>query len=276
MKPVGEFVLSPDVRGAFDPFCALLGIRIAFLTADGLELVSGRQKPICDYCRRLRRRPGGESLCRALDRRRRQECAQSRRLVAYVCHGGLHEAIVPVFDGARMLGYIMIGQFRSVHALPAQSHGGRQKIPHALREAFARVPNVPPRRVPDVLALFDMLVQYVTLRHLIGVRDVVGPILTHFREHPDEPLSLAAASSLAHRSPSTISHVFRRKTGQSFKHAQIVARLERADTCFREAPGITVREVAFKLGYRDPLYFSRLYRKYRGVPPSRFNADLSA
>ncbi|KXB54924.1 hypothetical protein HMPREF1866_02288 [Lachnoanaerobaculum saburreum] len=29
------------------------------------------------------------------------------------------------------------------------------------------------------------------------------------------------------------------------------------------------REVAINVGYQDPLYFSRLYKKYFGIPPSK-------
>jgi len=37
----------------------------------------------------------------------------------------------------------------------------------------------------------------------------------------------------------------------------------------RTRRGVTVREIAFELGFKDPYYFSRLYRKHRGHPPSQ-------
>ena len=42
-----------------------------------------------------------------------------------------------------------------------------------------------------------------------------------------------------------------------------------ADDLFRTRREVTVREVAFELGFKDPYYFSRLYRKHRGHPPSQ-------
>jgi len=45
--------------------------------------------------------------------------------------------------------------------------------------------------------------------------------------------------------------------------------LDKADEYFRNDAGMRVSEVASRLGFDDPLYFSRLYRKHRGVPPSR-------
>lgn len=33
--------------------------------------------------------------------------------------------------------------------------------------------------------------------------------------------------------------------------------------------GVSVTETAINVGYRDPLYFSRLYKKYFGISPSQ-------
>jgi AraC-like DNA-binding protein len=93
------------------------------------------------------------------------------------------------------------------------------------------------------------------------------------KERPADPLSLDEAARLAGRSRSTVSHLFRRALGRSFKRSQIETRLERADELFHADPHITVREVAYRVGYDDPLYFSRIYKKHRGVPPSEMCAS---
>jgi len=35
-------------------------------------------------------------------------------------------------------------------------------------------------------------------------------------------------------------------------------------------PNLSVSEVAYKLGYNDPLYFSRAYKKSKKIPPREF------
>ena len=39
-----------------------------------------------------------------------------------------------------------------------------------------------------------------------------------------------------------------------------------------EGGGVTVSEAAFSAGFADQLYFSRVFKKYKGVPPSRYAA----
>jgi AraC-like DNA-binding protein len=40
--------------------------------------------------------------------------------------------------------------------------------------------------------------------------------------------------------------------------------------------GLTVREVAHRVGYRQPAQFAKAFRRYQGVAPSAFRADGSS
>ena len=42
------------------------------------------------------------------------------------------------------------------------------------------------------------------------------------------------------------------------------------------ARGLTVREVAHRVGYRQPAQFAKAFRRYQGVAPSAFRADRGA
>jgi len=50
--------------------------------------------------------------------------------------------------------------------------------------------------------------------------------------------------------------------------------MEKAEEYMMSDPNLSIREIAFKLGYEDPYYFSRLYKKHRKVPPSKFRTEL--
>jgi AraC family transcriptional regulator, regulatory protein of adaptative response / methylphosphotriester-DNA alkyltransferase methyltransferase len=42
------------------------------------------------------------------------------------------------------------------------------------------------------------------------------------------------------------------------------------------ARGLTVREVAHRVGYRQPAQFAKAFRRHRGVAPSDFRASVSS
>jgi AraC-like DNA-binding protein/ligand-binding sensor protein len=264
------FVFDPQLQAIFDHFCALHGIRIAFHTPEGGELRVGQSRPLCAYCRILRRSLGTESACLRLDRAKRQEAAAGGAgPVAYECHGGMFEAIMPVREGGRLLGFVMIGQFRARKAVPPAilAQARRRGKGAAVRRAYARAPAFRRGKVRHILGLFELLVRFIAERHLIGLEDALAPVLERLRDRPEERLTLPHAAALVHRSPSTLSHLVRRRLGKSFRRLRVELALDRADALFRESPGIRVKEVAHRLGYDDPLYFSRLYRRHRGVPP---------
>lgn len=268
-----EIVLRPEVQAAFDHFCALLSIRIAYYAPSGRELCAGRSRAqSCTYCTTLRTELGFDPACRALDRNKRAEAAATRGLVDYECHGGLHEAVMPVFLGASLAGFLMIGQFRTVKRLPGRVACSCQNARdrHALAHAFTQTPYFPPEQVGHILGLFGLLVDSLVGRRMIVVREqgLLEPLIDVLRENPDRNLSLAELAAKVHRSPAAVARRFRTRLGKGFKRVQIEMKFRMAEEWFAQEPGITVQETARRLGYGDPLYFSRLFRKYRGYPPS--------
>jgi len=270
-----DLIFEPEVQEIFDHFSSLFGIRIAFFTPDGQEVRIGLRLPICSYCTLLKEELAYDPLCRELDRRRREEARESGELIVYVCHAGMTEAVIPLFYEATLIGYVMIGQFRTGPnaSLPAalRAKCRRAGIAGDAREAFEKTRLVTPDQRDHILSILKYLSDLIVSKRMIQPRDptTLVSLISYMQEHMDEPLSLTQAAKLFHRSPSTISRAFRRGYGRSFKQVQTEIRLNRAEQLLRSAPGITVREVAYELGYDDPLYFSRVFRKYRGVPPSR-------
>ncbi|MDU5950234.1 MAG: AraC family transcriptional regulator, partial [Paenibacillus macerans] len=40
-----------------------------------------------------------------------------------------------------------------------------------------------------------------------------------------------------------------------------------------KAGNLTLKEVSFEVGYKDPNYFSRVFKKIMGVPPTEFKGQ---
>lgn len=263
-----RLALDPQAQALLDHFCALLGIRIALYDADGRELACGLQRGACAFCSLLRDELGREGACRREDRFRFAAARASGALTAYRCHAGLDEAILPIQADGVLLGFAMIGQYRSDATPPADliAEWRRTIGDGRLAAAFAAVPEHP--RAP-VLGLFSHLVEALIVRRLVeAVREPgLQRVLRRLRERPAAALDLAAAARLAGVSTATLDRGLRSATGIGFKGLQIRLRLAAADT--ELARGASVAEAAAAAGYDDPLYFSRLYRRHRGLPPSR-------
>ena len=121
-----------------------------------------------------------------------------------------------------------------------------------------------------MMGVFTVLVDFLVSHRLLAARglDPLQPLLSYMSEHPRETLSVTEAARLVHRSVSSLSHLFKQAMGGSFLQYQIERKLMMADELFARREGITVREAAYELGFDNPYYFSRLYKKHRGRPPS--------
>jgi AraC-like DNA-binding protein len=92
-------------------------------------------------------------------------------------------------------------------------------------------------------------------------------VIHHLREHYREPIRLEDLSRLAGLSANHLGTLFRRQTGKGPIDYLIQIRLEEARRLLG-LRGHRVKEVAAAVGYQDPAYFSRLFRKYAGVSPA--------
>ncbi len=278
-----QVVLNRQVLDMLDHFTGCFGIRIGYFTPLGAELKAGAGLPICTYCWLGRERIFGAARCLELDRRRREEAAAKCEVVHYTCHAGLTEAIAPVILGELLVGFLMIGQFRTTAGPPLEVLAAARSgavSERELRDSFAAVPYIEPGRVPHILGLFKCLVRQIASERLVELQGdlAVEKVIQHLHRHPQRNVSLEEAARIAGRSRSTVSHLFREKLGQSFKQAQMTTRLRMAAELLRDASHLTVAEVACRMGYKDPFYFTRIFRKYHGVPPLTYRrkARISA
>lgn len=107
------------------------------------------------------------------------------------------------------------------------------------------------------------------LRHRLDER--VLAVLEHIDAHLDEPLDTAALARVAHLSPSRLTHLFTAQVGTSPARYVEAQRMELAARLLELTPD-PVAEIARRVGFADPLYFSRRFRVLRGRSPSAHRA----
>lgn len=261
-----DLTVGNRVHDVLSRLCSLLDIHVTFFDAHFEPVSADRDRPPCGYCRLLQTDLGLLSRCRQEDRAKLAEARDSGKPTFYRCFAGLQEAILPVRHAGQHIGYAMIGQWRSTDLLPADFENAAEQV----RQAFESVTFFPEQQTEAILETFEALVNSAAALDVAtsDAGDALTQIVSVLRNNPATPLSLPDAARIAGRSVSTVSHLFTERTGKSFKRTQIEARIAAAERILRDEPGVAIKEVAFQVGYDDPLYFSRIFKKYRGVPPS--------
>lgn len=100
-------------------------------------------------------------------------------------------------------------------------------------------------------------------------RLVVERACAYIREHYREDISLETVAASLRVSTYHLSRLFRHVSGSTFVAYLTGVRIDRAKSLLSESD-LSMKEVADLVGYSDPNYFSRVFRKREGVTPSHF------
>ncbi len=85
----------------------------------------------------------------------------------------------------------------------------------------------------------------------------------------DKALKIEEMALYFNYSPSHFFSIFKKKTG--FSPINYFNDLKIQKACqYLSFTSMSVKEISYTLGFNDPLYFSRLFKKIMGVPPLRY------
>jgi transcriptional regulator GlxA family with amidase domain len=98
----------------------------------------------------------------------------------------------------------------------------------------------------------------------------IGEAISHLEASFAGPVRLERLAEIAHMSVRTFLREFRSAMGTSPIDHLVRLRTARAAELLLKAPELNVTEIAFRAGFRDSNYFSRMFRKALGVSPREY------
>ncbi|MBK1877614.1 helix-turn-helix domain-containing protein [Pelagicoccus mobilis] len=97
--------------------------------------------------------------------------------------------------------------------------------------------------------------------------------LVYMMNHSKEKLSVAEVAKVVGLSPSRFAHLFKEETNESFGGRLEQMRLKEGKILLSERVSLSIAEVAHQIGYDDPLYFSKRFRKAFAISPKAFRTN---
>jgi AraC-like DNA-binding protein len=268
--------ISQKVAEIFDLYTELHDIRITLFSPNGsLIYPDAVNRPNCGHCRLLRETLGMDSKCRELDHKMMNKAFDRKDLITYTCHAGMREVTAPILINEELAGYVMLGQFRSETAPEESPYSNEWKSAQGsdeLQQAYEQTAIFPEAKIETLLSMFRHLLEFIIGGQMIQHKDydLIQPVIERIQEHPELELQLEEASKLVGRSASTVSRIFKKVTGRSFKQYQVNFRLALAAEQLLAKSNCPVAEIALTVGYDDALYFSRVFRKQFNCSPSEY------
>lgn len=264
---------------------AVLQLLKDMYTATGMDMgfVSADQSVHLNYpeqsgglCRFIRKNERFNQKCQKCDRENFEKAGNERHI--YRCHAGLTEGVFPIRHGERLFGWLVMGQ--ALREEPdAQTFEQfykrnqeyiREDELETVRELYYSRPVFSEDRLNAIASIIQMAAKYVFLSDLVKTADMphIAQFKRYVAEHFKNPLTLGECAGALSINPYYLSHLIRNEMGTTFTAYLNRVRCEHARRLLEET-GKSVGEAAIESGFSDGNYFSRVFRKLYGIPPSR-------
>lgn len=168
----------------------------------------------------------------------------------------------------------------SPHAgIPIFSAGGRFLAPDAFGQILENLEKSDDfRHLVAASAALRVLLARLSMhrregRDPLSSGERVARVLAWMRENPTAESMLGDLALMAGLSAPHFAALFRQQTGRAPHDFHRRIRM-REGARLLATTALPVLEVASRLGYRDPLYFSRVFRKVHGVSPEAFRRNV--
>lgn len=103
----------------------------------------------------------------------------------------------------------------------------------------------------------------------ICANQMLQPAFDHMETHKGEMLSQKKAAALCNVSAGHFSRVFIRETGECYNHYHMRQKVEHAKQLL-QMTDLPIMRIGNELGFSDPGYFIKIFRKYEGVTPAAY------
>jgi AraC-like DNA-binding protein/ligand-binding sensor protein len=271
-----DLFLEEKVKNLIDSFSYCFKVRITIFSADLKKKLAVGFYPTCSYCSLIREGLEYKNRCFQLDRKMCLRSLNSSAPLSYVCHAGLVDSVFPIrLNETAVIGYAMIGQFRTQNTIPSAILRAWEKNgfdPAVLKIAFDEQVFFGQEALENMLNLFSMLCDFIVSKGYIRPRyfDIAGEVSCWVENHISKPILFSDVADYLGYSQSTILNVLKKRLNMNFKQLCILKKIERFETVAAENPTLSIEEAALQVGYSDVSYFSRLYKKVRSTTPSAF------
>lgn len=134
-----------------------------------------------------------------------------------------------------------------------------------------------PMRAADILACLNRLAdEYIGIEEkepekadAAGGNPLVKAALEYITEHYAEEIFLAEVAEALGISAGYLSTLLNQELGSGFNDYVNQVRIDRA-CCYLEQNYLKNYEIAYKVGFRDEKYFSKVFKKLKGMSPKEY------
>lgn len=273
-------VISYDIEkinAALEDFYKATDINMNLLKAD-FSFVGGRShRENNRYCEAIQHTTKGKKECKFSDIRLLEKCRETKKPQMHICPAGLIDAAAPIFYNDVIIGYIIFGEMKantpfSVFEKYISDLGlDAQKMEKYYNDIAA----FNSEKIQSVSNIAGMLAKHLLLENMLkpDFDENMQKAVAFINENLCEDLSIRSISKNINVSKSVLYKRFHACFNCTVSEYINTRRVEKSIELLTRT-GLSIEEISQKVGCASASYFSKIFKKEKGVSPLNYKKRL--
>lgn len=261
-------------------FYHIANIRITVFDSDLTELVSYPEN-CAPFCSIIRSTAEGMQACAQCDRDACRHASKQDTAYIYQCHAGLTEAIMPLWVGSTLVGYLMFGH---VFAYEKETDGWKvisrccQSYPvdmKKLRASLSACPQVSDSYILSAAHILHATASFLVMQRMASLQEdsIAAKLDAYLSENFYHPISSATICHDLGIGRSRLYKLSAQLYGCGISEHIRNLRIKKAKQLLTDHPDLSIADIALICGFSDYNYFISVFSRNTGLSPGVFRKN---
>jgi len=267
---------NSQLEGLMQSFYTLSGIRLVLFDTEFHEILS-YPKHDCEFCRLMKSCTMTRRKCNYADRKSCQKSEKENSLIIYKCHAGLVEAVMPLHESEKIIGYLMFGQItdnsnKSILYKKIEYLSEKYSLDISLLKKC--IENIPFRNEEQIHAaakIMEACTSYIIFKELITPENdkIFKAAKVYIENNLDKDININQLCNSLNIGRTKLYEIFKTELKMGISKYILRQRMHRAKKLLKTTE-LSIPEIAHSVGFADYNYFSRVYKKTYGKSPKYY------
>lgn len=261
---IDEFSLEETLKY----FHMLTGIRTVIFDTQYKEIFAYPKDP-CKFCKTIGKNEELAKKCHLSDINAFEKCKFDEGLYVYKCHAGLVEASMPIRNGKKVIGYIMLGQITDIKDKKELKDLEKNIFEkHGVKCDTSGIKYKTKNQILAASKLLEICTDYMILKEMIGAENekIIISSNEYIKNHLSESINIYDLCNYVGVARTKLYETFNKEYGVGIATYIRDTRLNEAKRLIKTTD-FSIAEISEKTGFSDYNYFSRLYKKKFNITP---------
>lgn len=264
-------------------FYRIANIRITVFDSHFAELVSYPENR-SPFCSLIRSTEEGRQACAVCDRAACTVASRQSSAYIYRCHAGLTEAVMPLWVGNALVGYLLFGH---VFAYKSWDEGwetiqkcceGYPVDKEKLRAALPDCPQASDEYILSAAHILHATASFLVMQRMAALKEdsLAAQIDTYINEHFCEDITAATICRVFEIGRSRVYKLSNQLYGCGISEHIRTLRIQQAKKMLTDHPHMRIADIALECGFTDYNYFITVFSSMAGISPGAYRKQVIA